>query len=69
MVGVEEGDGGQKSKTYLRNETIWQGNPDDASDEGRAAQEEEVPVETGRLLERELFRLSGDAAYILERLG
>jgi len=51
---------------YLRNEAVGKGNPYDAGDERCATQEEEVPVEASRLFERELFRLSGDAAHVLQ---
>ncbi len=49
----------------LRDETVWQGDVDDAGDEAGAAEEEEVPVEAAGFLQWELLRLGGDAALVL----
>ena len=49
----------------LRHETVWQWDIDDAGDEASAAEQEEVPMEAARFLERELLRLRRDAALIL----
>lgn len=49
----------------LRHETVWQWDVDDAGDKASTAEQEEVPVEAARFLERELFRLRRNAALIL----
>jgi hypothetical protein len=55
-VGVDRG---------LRDEAIWEGNEEEAADEGGDAEEEEVPVEAAGFLQGELLCLRGYAAYIL----
>ena len=49
----------------LRHETIWQWDIDDACDEASTAEQEEVPMEAARFLERELLGLRRDAALVL----
>ena len=49
----------------LWDETVWQRDVDDTGDEARAAEEEEVPMETTGLFEWEIPRLSRDTALIL----
>ena len=50
---------------YLRNETVWHWDSRDAGEEGRAAEEKEVPVETTWFLEGELAGLGCETAYVL----
>ena len=56
----------------LRDKTVGKGNPYDTSDERSTAEEEKVPVKTGRLFEWELFGLccqGGDIVVIIEEKG
>ena len=52
---------------YLGNEAVWHWDSGDACEEGRAAEEEEVPVEACWFLEGELAGLGAETAYILDR--
>lgn len=52
--------------TYLWDQAIREGNPDDTGDERGAPEKEEVPVETSRLLQWELPRLCRQTADILK---
>jgi hypothetical protein len=53
----------------LRDEAVGHGKPDDACDEGRAAEEEEVPVEAGGLFEWKLAGLGGQTADVLDEFS
>lgn len=56
QFGLVEGQG-VRVDGRLRDETVGHGQAEDASDEGGASEEEEVPVEAAGLLERELAGL------------
>lgn len=49
----------------LRHEAVWEGQTQDAGDEGGAAEQKEVPVEASRLFERKLASLGCDAADVV----
>jgi hypothetical protein len=49
----------------LRNKAVWKRKTDDAGDKASATEEEEVPVETGRLLKGVLSRLCGKRRHVL----
>ena len=49
----------------LWNQAIREGDEEYAADESSHPEKEEVPVEAARFLQWKLFRLGGDAAYIL----
>ena len=51
----------------LRDEPVGQGQAEDAGDKGRAAEEEEIPVEAAGLLEGIVSGLRGDGADVLLR--
>ena len=55
--------------TNLRHESIWHRQAEYTCHEGRAAEEEEVPVETSWFLQGELFGLGGDTADVLQRVS
>lgn len=50
---------------YLWDETVGHWDPSDAGEKGRAAEEEEVPVESSGFLQRKLSCLRGEAAHVL----
>jgi hypothetical protein len=49
----------------LRDKPVGHWKADDTSDEGSAAKKEEVPMETGGLLERKLASLGSQTANVL----
>lgn len=51
--------------THLWDKAIGQWNVDDAGNEARAAEQEEVPVETARFGQRKVSGLGSHAALIL----
>lgn len=56
---------GKRGLAYLRDEAVWQGQAENTSDKGRAAEQEKIPVEAAGLLEGVLARLRRDAAHVL----
>ena len=49
----------------LGHEAVWEGDIDDAGDEARAAEEEEIPVKATGFFEGELLCLRGYAGLVL----
>ena len=64
MILAETGNKGHRM-LLTRDKTVGQRKPQDASHKRGAAEQEKVPVEAARLLERILPGLRRDAAHIL----